>query len=134
MRLVQVGIAVVGLAGCATGSGLGGASGGTQLSGAIAIPADYQGTPAEFCAALEVRATDVSGVAVGRSNVISNTDRCVYETNGLPSNTALSVTVKNGGILQCLRGQSVAVMPESVSLQLKPGESRTADFEGNCQG
>ncbi|HEX4622173.1 MAG TPA: hypothetical protein VH208_11450 [Myxococcaceae bacterium] len=136
MRLVTVGIALAGLAGCATGTGgvLGGGAsgGGSSLSGAITIPSDYQGTPAEFCAALEIRATDVSGVPVGRANAISNTDRCVYEAS-LPANTALQLTVRNGGVLQCLKGQSVAVNPETVNLQLKPGENRTADFTGDCQ-
>jgi hypothetical protein len=138
MRLITVGLSIVALAGCATtglaGTVAGGGSGGTQLSGSIAIPSDFQGTPTEFCSALEVRATDVSGVPVGRANVISNTDRCMYEASGLPANTALQLTVHNGGILQCLRGQSVAVTPESVNLQLRPGESRTADFQSDCQG
>jgi hypothetical protein len=136
MRLITVGIALAGLAGCAAGNGALGApgSGGTQLSGAISIPSDYQGTPAEFCAALEIRATDISGVPVGRANAISNTDRCVYEASGLPANTALQLTIRNGGILQCLRGQAVSVTPEAVSLQLKPGESRAVDFTGDCAG
>jgi hypothetical protein len=133
MRFFTVGIAVAGLAACAT-AGRPGTSGNSQLSGAIAIPADFQGSPVDFCEAMNVRTTDAAGARVGRSIVTPSADRCFYETSELPVNARVFISVERGGAVECMRGASIALTPDNVTIQVKPGEPQVADFEAVCQG
>jgi hypothetical protein len=132
-RTAVLGI-TLGLTACATGANRGNGINGSQVSGVIAIPDDFQGSPAEFCGVVEIKATDASGARVGRSYVTASTDKCVYDTTELPVSGKVSVTVQRGGVLQCLRGASIALTPDSVTVQIKAGETQTADFAAICQG
>jgi hypothetical protein len=108
--------------------------GHSQVSGAIAVPDGFAGSPNEFCDHLELRATEASGTEVGHARVDSDTSYCEYRMNDLPTFTPLEISISSKSVIRCLRSESLVFHPDAVSMTLRDGDTREFNFQASCQG
>ena len=74
MRWTAIAVAVSSFLGCAVNRELPTKGDGrSQLSGAIPVPEEFQGSPADFCDRIDLQATALTGIRVGRALVQSQT-------------------------------------------------------------
>jgi len=135
MRSISWTLCALSLAGCATTRAVPTAGDGrSQLSGAIPVPDDYQGDPADFCNQIELRTTIANGVPVGHALVQSQSTYCVYSVRGLPLNTPVNVTLGQTSVQPCMGGRSVSLKPAQFAVSLTPQEAHVSNVDAACGG